>query len=177
MARRLWAGTPTTPASSARRATGFLESLSWKADDEPSAYGAVLAAQRLNDRAGFNALVSKWRAKSPRIADVADGRTPASDRRSVRSEASDTTGAMTAPASPDPSDVGARRVDPERQAQAEIPRRSDEPPAFERTMPDETVTPARRVGQSHGGGKLIRSRREGLYGHAQSQHVIPGCRR
>jgi len=123
----------------------FLESLSWKADDEPSAYGAVLAAQRLNDRAGFNALVSKWRAKSPRIADVADGRTPASDRRSVRSEASDTTGAMTAPASPDPSDVGARRVEAERQAQAELPRRPDEPPAFERTMPDEPVTPARRV--------------------------------
>jgi tetratricopeptide (TPR) repeat protein len=123
----------------------FLESLSWKADDEPSAYGAVLAAQRLNDRAGFNALVSKWRAESPRIADVADGRTPASHRRSVRPVASDTTGATTAPASSDSADVAPRRVEPARQAQAEIPRRSDEPPAFERTTPDGTVTPARRA--------------------------------
>ncbi|MBF9235204.1 tetratricopeptide repeat protein [Microvirga alba] len=51
----------------------FQRALSWKADDEPSAYGAALASQRLNDRVGFNAIVTQWRSRSQRIADVADG--------------------------------------------------------------------------------------------------------
>ncbi len=51
----------------------FRQALSWKADDEPSAYGQALSTQRLNDRAGFNAIVAQWRGRSERIADLADG--------------------------------------------------------------------------------------------------------
>jgi tetratricopeptide (TPR) repeat protein len=51
----------------------FRTALSWKADDEPSAYGLALSTQRLNDRAGFNAVVAQWRERSQRIADLADG--------------------------------------------------------------------------------------------------------
>jgi cellulose synthase operon protein C len=54
----------------------FRTALSWKADDESSAYGAALASQRLNDRPGFNALVAQWRDRSPRIADLASGVAP-----------------------------------------------------------------------------------------------------
>lgn len=50
----------------------FRQALSWKADDEPSAYGLALSLQRLNDRAGFNAIVAQWRNRSERIADLAD---------------------------------------------------------------------------------------------------------
>lgn len=53
----------------------FRQALSWKPDDEPSAYGLALSAQRLNDRTGFNAVVAQWRNRSERITDLADGRT------------------------------------------------------------------------------------------------------
>ena len=55
----------------------FRQALNWKPDDEPSAYGLALSTQRLNDRAGFNAIVAQWRNRSERIADLADGTTPA----------------------------------------------------------------------------------------------------
>ncbi|MBZ6077777.1 tetratricopeptide repeat protein [Microvirga puerhi] len=51
----------------------FEVALSWKADDEPSAYGIALASQRLNDRSRFNAITAQWRSRSQRIADLADG--------------------------------------------------------------------------------------------------------
>ncbi|UVF19394.1 tetratricopeptide repeat protein [Microvirga terrae] len=51
----------------------FRTALSWKADDEPSAYGLALTTQRVNDRAGFNAVVAQWRSRSQRIADLANG--------------------------------------------------------------------------------------------------------
>jgi len=51
----------------------FRQALNWRADDEPSAYGLALSTQRLNDRAGFNAVVAQWRDRSERIADLADG--------------------------------------------------------------------------------------------------------
>lgn len=51
----------------------FDEALNWKADDEPSAYGVALSSQRLNDRSRFNAITAQWRARSQRIADLADG--------------------------------------------------------------------------------------------------------
>ena len=51
----------------------FRQALSWKPDDEPSAYGQALSTLRLNDRTGFNATVSQWRNRSERIADLADG--------------------------------------------------------------------------------------------------------
>ncbi|WP_243369535.1 tetratricopeptide repeat protein [Microvirga solisilvae] len=54
----------------------FRQALAWKADDEPSAYGLALSTQRLNDRAGFNAIVTQWRNRSERIADLAAGTTP-----------------------------------------------------------------------------------------------------
>lgn len=55
----------------------FRQALGWKPDDEPSAYGQALSTQRLNDRAGFNAIVAQWRNRSDRIADLADGTNPA----------------------------------------------------------------------------------------------------
>ena len=54
----------------------FRQALNWKPDDEPSAYGLALSTQRLNDRSGFNAIVTQWRDRSERIADLADGTTP-----------------------------------------------------------------------------------------------------
>ncbi|MFC4175676.1 hypothetical protein ACFOYU_26960 [Microvirga sp. GCM10011540] len=54
----------------------FRTALGWNADDEASAYGLALATQRLRDRAGFNAIVSRWRGRSQRIADLAAGRNP-----------------------------------------------------------------------------------------------------
>lgn len=54
----------------------FRQALSWRPEDEPSAYGLALSTQRLNDRAGFNAIVAQWRNRSERIADLADGTTP-----------------------------------------------------------------------------------------------------
>lgn len=59
----------------------FRTALSWKADDEASAYGLALTLQRLNDRRGFNAVVAQWRSRSQRIADLADGINPASARQ------------------------------------------------------------------------------------------------
>ncbi|WP_210495859.1 tetratricopeptide repeat protein [Microvirga antarctica] len=124
----------------------FLKALAWNAEDEPSAYGAALSTQRLNDRAGFNAIVTKWRPRSPRIADLADGRVtaPASGRRSAGPDATtETTAAMTAPspiAMPssglpapmtttapatafpqDQPDSAARRAEATRMAQADAP--------------------------------------------------------
>ncbi|HZH10758.1 MAG TPA: tetratricopeptide repeat protein [Microvirga sp.] len=59
----------------------FRQALAWKADNEPSAYGLALSTQRLNDRAGFNAIVAQWRNRSERIADLADGTTPTRTNR------------------------------------------------------------------------------------------------
>jgi tetratricopeptide (TPR) repeat protein len=61
----------------------FRTALTWKADDEASAYGLALTTQRLNDRAGFNAVVAQWRSRSQRIADLADGVNPATGRQPV----------------------------------------------------------------------------------------------
>jgi tetratricopeptide (TPR) repeat protein len=61
----------------------FRTALNWKADDEPSAYGLALSTRRLNDRAGFNAVVAQWRSRSQRIADLADGINPASRRQAA----------------------------------------------------------------------------------------------
>ncbi|WP_162559466.1 tetratricopeptide repeat protein [Microvirga sp. 17 mud 1-3] len=66
-----WYSYNTGQISTARE--WFEEALSWKADDEPSAYGVAITSQRLNDRARFNAIVSQWRSRSQRIADLADG--------------------------------------------------------------------------------------------------------
>lgn len=51
----------------------FTKALSWKADDEASAYGLALSLQRLGDRKSFAALTNAWRGRSQRIADLADG--------------------------------------------------------------------------------------------------------
>lgn len=60
----------------------FRTALNWKADDEASAYGLALSTQRLNDRAGFNAVVAQWRSRSQRIGDLADGVNPVPGRSS-----------------------------------------------------------------------------------------------
>jgi len=67
-----WYAYNTNQISTARG--WFRTALGWKADDEPSAYGLALSSQRLNDRAGFNAVVAQWRSRSQRIADLAAGR-------------------------------------------------------------------------------------------------------
>jgi tetratricopeptide (TPR) repeat protein len=66
-----WYSYNTGQISTARQ--WFRTALSWKADDEASAYGLALSTQRLNDRAGFNAVVAQWRGRSERIADLAAG--------------------------------------------------------------------------------------------------------
>jgi cellulose synthase operon protein C len=64
----------------------FRTALTWKADDEASAYGLALTTQRLNDRAGFNAVVAQWRSRSQRIADLADGVNPTSRRQPIATQ-------------------------------------------------------------------------------------------
>ncbi|MCD6070039.1 MAG: hypothetical protein K0S42_555 [Microvirga sp.] len=61
----------------------FRTALGWKPDDEPSAYGLALSTQRLNERSAFNAVVAQWQGRSERIADLADGASPGSRRRSA----------------------------------------------------------------------------------------------
>lgn len=51
----------------------FETALDWKPDNEASAYGLALAAQRLRDRRSFNAILAQWRDRSQRIADLAAG--------------------------------------------------------------------------------------------------------
>jgi tetratricopeptide (TPR) repeat protein len=64
----------------------FRTALTWKADDEASAYGLALTTQRLNDLAGFNALVAQWRSRSQRIADLADGVNPTTRRQPIATQ-------------------------------------------------------------------------------------------
>jgi tetratricopeptide (TPR) repeat protein len=64
----------------------FRTALTWKADDEASAYGLALTTQRLNDRAGFNAVVAQWRSRSQRIADLADGVNPNARRQPIATQ-------------------------------------------------------------------------------------------
>ncbi|WP_052003365.1 tetratricopeptide repeat protein [Microvirga sp. BSC39] len=61
----------------------FRTALGWKPEDEPSAYGLALSTQRLNERAAFNAVVARWRNRSERIADLADGTNARSGQRSA----------------------------------------------------------------------------------------------
>ena len=55
----------------------FRTALSWKPEDEPSAYGLALSTQRLNERAAFAAVVAQWRGRSQRIAELAGRDNPA----------------------------------------------------------------------------------------------------
>lgn len=80
-----WYAYNTGQVSTAR--AWFRTALSWKADDEPSAYGLALATQRLNDRAGFSAIVTQWGARSSRIAGLAAGRGRGQSTTSVVPEA------------------------------------------------------------------------------------------
>ncbi|WP_430307354.1 cellulose synthase [Rhizobium sp. 0TCS1.26] len=48
----------------------FQTALSWKADDEPSAYGLALTQQQLNNRAAVDDLRRSWSGKSERIANL-----------------------------------------------------------------------------------------------------------
>lgn len=50
----------------------FETALSWKPDDEPSAYGLVLSRNQLNDRAGVAAVQSQWQGRSVRIANLGE---------------------------------------------------------------------------------------------------------
>jgi tetratricopeptide (TPR) repeat protein len=50
----------------------FETALSWKPDDEPSAYGLVLSRNQLNDRAGVAAVQSQWRGRSERVANLGE---------------------------------------------------------------------------------------------------------
>jgi tetratricopeptide (TPR) repeat protein len=64
----------------------FAAALSWKPDDEPSAYGLALSRNDLGDKAGLAAVQRAWSARSERIAQL--GRpelTQAPERRTVAS--------------------------------------------------------------------------------------------
>lgn len=50
----------------------FETALSWKPDDEPSAYGLVLSRNQLNDRAGVAAVQGQWQGRSVRIANLGE---------------------------------------------------------------------------------------------------------
>jgi len=48
----------------------FSTALSWKPDDEPSAYGLVLTRARLGDRVGVRDIQAAWQGRSERIAQL-----------------------------------------------------------------------------------------------------------
>jgi cellulose synthase operon protein C len=50
----------------------FASALSWKPDDEPSAYGLVLSRNDLGDRAGVAAIQRAWAGRSERIANLGE---------------------------------------------------------------------------------------------------------
>ncbi len=50
----------------------FETALSWKPDDEPSAYGLVLSRNQLNDQAGVAAVQRQWQGRSVRIANLGE---------------------------------------------------------------------------------------------------------
>lgn len=50
----------------------FETALSWKSDDEASAYGLVLSRNQLNDRAGVAAVQRQWQGRSVRIANLGE---------------------------------------------------------------------------------------------------------
>lgn len=50
----------------------FETALSWKPDDEPSAYGLVLSRSQLNDQAGVAAVQRQWQGRSVRIANLGE---------------------------------------------------------------------------------------------------------
>ena len=64
----------------------FRLALTWKADDEPSAYGLTLTLMQLNDKAGVAALQFAWSRRSPRIANLGLVDIPAG-RQSVQAQA------------------------------------------------------------------------------------------
>jgi cellulose synthase operon protein C len=92
----------------------FRTALTWKADDEASAYGLALTTQRLTDRAGFNAVVAQWRGRSQRIADLADGADPASRRQPVVTQPVVAQAPMLQPIESAPPPVQPRQVTVER---------------------------------------------------------------
>ena len=92
----------------------FRTALTWKADDEASAYGLALTTQRLTDRAGFNAVVAQWRGRSQRIADLADGANPASRRQPVVTQPVVAQAPMPEPIESPPPPVQPRQVTVER---------------------------------------------------------------
>jgi tetratricopeptide (TPR) repeat protein len=54
----------------------FSTALSWKPDDEPSAYGLVLTRFRVGDRAGVSEIQHAWQGRSERIARLGETSTP-----------------------------------------------------------------------------------------------------
>ena len=94
----------------------FRKALSWRSDDEPSAYGLALASQKLNDRAGFNAITALWRGRSARIARLLSGADAARASVLARSRVE---------AAPANEPVLAR---PQSPSQTEAPRRLTEQP-------------------------------------------------
>ena len=92
----------------------FRTALTWKADEEASAYGLALTTQRLTDRAGFNAVVAQWRGRSQRIADLADGANPASRRQPIVTQPVVAQAPMPEPIESPPPPVQPRQVTVER---------------------------------------------------------------
>ncbi|MGX1789666.1 tetratricopeptide repeat protein [Bosea sp. NPDC055332] len=61
--------------------TWFETALAWDRNYEPAAYGLALVHQRLRDQAGLRAIITEWRSRSPRIADLLN---PARGRSATR---------------------------------------------------------------------------------------------
>ncbi len=65
----------------ATAAQWFAAALTWKPDDEPSAYGLVLSRNDLGDRAGVAAIQRSWVGRSDRIANLGED-----DRRRLQGQ-------------------------------------------------------------------------------------------
>ncbi|MBV8564892.1 MAG: cellulose synthase [Methylobacteriaceae bacterium] len=98
----------------------FTTVLSWKPDDEPSAYGLALARQSLGERDAFLAIVRAWSSRSARIAQLLNPVRP----KSAPEVAGSPPAAPSAPAPLPPELVVEPRAGAPPQADAYLPARS-----------------------------------------------------
>lgn len=113
----------------------FSTALTWKPDDEPSAYGLALSRNDLNDKSGLAAIQRAWAGRSERIAEVGRPQRPGEiDRRTVMRPATPQPAGSAASAYP-PTATRLSEVAPVPVEDAQPPVRRDLSPAPSRAAP------------------------------------------
>lgn len=130
----------------ATAAQWFAAALSWKADDEPSAYGLVLSRNDLGDRAGVAAIQRAWAGRSERIANLGED-----DRRRLQGQ--DYLSQLTPPQRQvqQPQQVQAQQYPVQRQMQSQPPQQAYLPqpqPVTQAYRPAPVERPAPRIARA-----------------------------